>query len=300
MNSGIAISCIPFLNKTKVIQIINNDKPRVYKCIMSHVEQVSKIIAISKRQIDVVKENLADDMKTKLVLLPHGVQVESRKIRRSTNEILTIGFLGRVEHASKGVFYIPEILSGLRIPFQFEIIGDGSDAKGLISKLRKNNISHKFYGYVPQNSVSDLIYHWDLLLFPSHYEGLPMTLLESMNNAIVPLANHLSGITDFIITSGKDGFLIKKNKIKEFVRRIEQLDKDRELLYIMKQAAQKTVLERFEMSSIIRQYQQVFEEVLRTPKPENIKIFSEWKPYIDYKPSLFQRIKNRTSIFFLK
>jgi glycosyltransferase involved in cell wall biosynthesis len=293
MNSAIAVSCIPFLKSTKIIQIINNDQPRVYKYILSHVERVSKIIAISKRQVDVVKGKLADDMKSKLILLPHGVHVDDKKISNRANQILTIGFLGRIEHASKGVFHIPVILDGLRIPFKFEIIGDGSDRDRLFSKLTKYNIPYKFRGAVPQNNVNGLISNWDILLFPSQYEGLPMTLIETMSSGVVPLANHLPGITDFIITSGKDGYVIKKNKVKDFVSRIEQLNEDRALLYRMKQAARETVRQRFELSDIIRQYQAVLEEVLKAEKPGATKDFSEWQPYVEYKPSIIQRILNR-------
>src|SRR5690606_31794968 len=116
------------------------------------------------------------------------------------------------------------------------------------------------------------------------------TLIEAMNNGTVPLANHLPGITDFIITSGKDGFLVKNNNVQDFVNRIEQLNGDRDLLYQMKLAARETVRERFELSTVIQQYQQIFDEVLMTEKPGETKDFPEWQAYVDYKPSILTRI----------
>src|SRR5690606_4117701 len=147
-----------------------------------------------------------------------------------------------------------------------------------------------FHGFIPQDKIDEQINKWDILLFPSQVEGFPLTLIEAMSNGVVPLANHLPGITDFIITSGKDGFLVKKNRIKDFVRRIEQLNEERDLLYRMKQAAKETVRQRFELSDIVRAYQQVLEEVLKAEKPGETKDFSEWQPYVEYKPSILSRI----------
>src|SRR5690606_12682639 len=132
-----------------------------------------------------------------------------------------------------------------------------------------------------------------ILLFPSQLEGFGLTLIEAMNNGIVPIANHLPGITDFIITSGKDGFVVEKNSVHDFVNRIEHLNADRDLLYQMKLAARETVRERFELTTVIQQYQQIFDEVLMTEKPSVTKDFPEWQAYVDYKPSIFMRILNR-------
>jgi glycosyltransferase involved in cell wall biosynthesis len=246
----------------------------------------------------VLSKRMATEVfQSKTVLIPHGVHHHKGLEVQAHQAPLTIGFLGRIHHGHKGVLRIPDILRQLRIPYHFELVGDGQDKEGLVKGLESGNIPFTLHGFVSQDKISELISRWDLLLFPSQVEGFPLTLIEAMNNGIVPIANELPGITDFILTSGKDGFIVKENNIKDFVSRIEQLNEDRELLCRMKQAAMETVRQRFELSDIIRQYQQVFEEVLRMEKPGRIKDFSEWRPYVDYKPSISERIKNRINIF---
>src|SRR5690606_11804358 len=154
------------------------------------------------------------------VLIAHGDHHYAETKEGVHQLALRIGFLGRIHHAHEDVFKIPDIFARLSIPYQFEIVGDGQDKEKWLKDLQSKNISFTFHGFIPQDKIHELINKWDILLFPSQVEGFPLTLIEAMNNGVVPLANHLSGITDFIITSGKDGFVIKQNRIKDFVSRI--------------------------------------------------------------------------------
>jgi glycosyltransferase involved in cell wall biosynthesis len=294
MNSGIVASCIPFLKREKVIHIVNTDTQRVYHYITSSLEYSSKIVCISQRQRDVLSKRMAPQVfESKTVLIPHGVHHQTLLEVQAHQAPLIIGFLGRIHHGHKGVLKIPDILKQLRISYRFELVGDGQDKLKLAKGLEGGKIPFTLHGYVSQDKIPEFISRWDLLLFPSQVEGFPLTLIEAMNNGVVPIANELPGITDFIITSGKDGFIVKENNIKDFVSRIEQLNGDRDLLCRMKHAARETVRDRFELSVIIQQYTKMFDEALETEKPGGTKNFSEWKAYVEYQPRLTSRLINR-------
>jgi glycosyltransferase involved in cell wall biosynthesis len=49
----------------------------------------------------------------------------------------------------------------------------------------------------------------DALLMPSYFEGQPITLFEAMARGVVPGASLLPGITDTVVSSGSDGFLVR-------------------------------------------------------------------------------------------
>lgn len=291
MNSGIVASCIPFLKKAKVVQIVNTDTARVYHYVTSCLEHSSKIICISRRQQEILSKRMPEDVfKDKTTLIPHGVHHQPDLKLKVHQSPLTIGFLGRIHHGHKGVFKIPEILRRLTIPYHFEIVGEGEDKEQLFEQLNRYNIPFTYKGHVTPDQINEVIVDWDILLFPSQLEGFGLTLIEAMNNGVVPVANHLPGITDFIITSGEDGFVVKNNNVQDFVNRIEQLNGDRDLLYQMKLVATDTVRRRFGLSAIIQQYQKVFDEVLKTEKRGKTTGFSEWQPYGEYTPSILTRI----------
>src|SRR5690606_42142977 len=94
-------------------------------------------------------------------------------------------------------------------------------------------------------------------------EGFGLTLVEAMNNGVVPIANKLPGITDYIINSGIDGFVVTKNRVNEFVERIHGLDRDRDLLQRLKTAAAQKVENKCNLAVILDQYVRVFEEAMQ-------------------------------------
>jgi hypothetical protein len=294
VDSAIVISCIPFLENVRIVNIVNLDSKRLYKYVTSYLDYVSKIICISARQVDVLKSRLSRSLFVeKVILIPHGV-------KRTTNEeliyhadTLRIGFIGRMHHGHKGIFWIPKILRMLKIPFRFELVGEGKDHQNLLDQLEKYQIDYTSHGYVSPDNINIYLHKWDVLLFPSQIEGFGLTLVEAMNNGVVPIANRLPGITDYIIDSGTDGFVVTKNRVKEFVERIHSLDKDRDLLLRMKTAAIQKVENHFNLQLILDQYVRVFEEVMQDERVGKTKDFSEWKPFVEYTPSLPTKLMNR-------
>lgn len=298
MNSSIVAGCLPFLKNAKVIQIINTDTARVYHYVTTSLNYTSKVVCISKRQQEVLKEEFPpNEFEKKTVLIPHGVQHKSYQANPSNHLPLTIGFLGRLHQEHKGIFKLPHILKKISFPYAFELVGEGKDQYRLMRRLKSSKIPFTFRGAVPPDKVDIAIEHWDILLFPSLVEGFPLTLIEAMNNGVVPIANDLPGITDYIIDSGKDGFIVGGNKTKGYVKRIEELNGNRLLLYQMKVTAKETVRRRFELSEIIRQYQKVFQEVFEEPKSKEIKSFSEWQPFVEYKPTISKRLNHNLKLF---
>src|SRR5690606_20900858 len=149
MNSGIVASCIPFLKKAKVVQIVNTDTPRVYHYVTSLLAYSSKVICISLRKQNILSQRMPKDVfENKILLIPHGVHHHPELKVEAHQSPLTIGFLGRIQHGHKGVFKIPEILKRLSFRYHFEIVGDGEDKRWLLEQLKKCNIPFAYKGYV--------------------------------------------------------------------------------------------------------------------------------------------------------
>ena len=60
----------------------------------------------------------------------------------------------------------------------------------------------------------------DYLCMTSKYEGMPITLLESMANGLVPLVTPSEGITD-IIKDNINGLVSKKISVESYVKVLE-------------------------------------------------------------------------------
>ena len=89
-----------------------------------------------------------------------------------------------------------------------------------IKKLQQNII---FTGAISEKI--DLIKYYqiaDLFLFPSHREGLPNVVLESLAVGLPVIVSDLEAI-EFVISNNINGYIIRNNHIDEYVNKIKYL-----------------------------------------------------------------------------
>lgn len=297
MNSGIAISVIPFLPQSiKIVNIVNSDTPRVYKAVSEHFNYISKIICISPKQVSVLKAK--NNIKKKLQLIPHAVKIQNESIAKKSN-LIKIGFLGRIHNEHKGVLLIPKILHSISEPFVLEVVGDGADKDTLISELEKFNVNYFFYGTKNGTEKENIIAQWDLMLFPSYIEGFGLTLIEVMQYGVIPIANEIKGITDYIIKDSVNGFIIPQNDTEKFSQIIQYLFNNPNEKLKIAEAAKKTIVENFNMDIILQDYKRAFKDARDYEKPNTLD-FSNWVMYKEYCPSLLSRIISKIKILLKK
>jgi glycosyltransferase involved in cell wall biosynthesis len=110
----------------------------------------------------------------------------------------------------------------------FLLAGDGPEEQMLREKASALGIANRvtFSGYVADTRLVYLAA--DVLLMPSRYEGLPMTLLEAMAMGLPVVASKLDGIAE-VIGDGAEGFLAPSDDAALFAERTAALLADAEL-----------------------------------------------------------------------
>lgn len=108
---------------------------------------------------------------------------------------------------------------------RFLLAGEGPEEALLREQSRRLGLAERvvFAGYIPDTRV---VYSAsDILLMPSRFEGLPMTLLEAMAMGLPVVASNLDGIAE-VITDAREGFLADPGHASVFTSRILQLLRD--------------------------------------------------------------------------
>ncbi|MEI6034878.1 MAG: glycosyltransferase family 4 protein [Verrucomicrobiae bacterium] len=124
----------------------------------------------------------------------------------------------------------------------FLLAGDGPE-EGLLRRCGAGLGSRLvFSGYVPDTRLVYLAA--DVLLMPSLFEGLPMTLLEAMAMQVPVVASALDGIAE-VIEDGLDGFLVPSGDCSLFASRVCRLLEDPALAARAGRAASEKVASRF-------------------------------------------------------
>ena len=85
-------------------------------------------------------------------------------------------------------------------------------------------------GNVPNDVLLSTLCQYDLFILPSHAEGFPVTLVESMKAGLVPLVSNLpSGIPE-LVENGRTGYVFAIDDAEAYANTIASLNKNRKLL----------------------------------------------------------------------
>lgn len=164
----------------------------------------------------------------KLYYIPNPLTYDSYfpvdKIQNKKNIFLVVA---RLEESQKRISEILQIWSKFQDTYlksnlwEILIIGDGPDKITYQNYVKINNIKNIIF----KGRLPPLEYYKQasIFLMTSSHEGWGLTLTESMQNGVIPIAyKSYESITD-IITDKKDGFLIANNDQDAFLHRMIEL-----------------------------------------------------------------------------
>lgn len=143
----------------------------------------------------------------------------------------------------------------------FLLAGDGPEEKMLREKAAALGIADRvtFSGYVADTRLVYLAA--DVLLMPSRYEGLPMTLLEAMAMGLPVVASQLDGIAE-VIGDGREGFLVPSDEAALFVERTAALLQDAELSSCIAQNARAKIEASFSVERMTSAVEEIYDRFL--------------------------------------
>jgi len=141
-------------------------------------------------------------------------------------------------------------------------IGDKSGyrdyLKGLITE---NGLDDTVFLLGWRSDVPSLINLSDAVILPTHTEGLPRVVFESMILKRPVITTPAGGIPD-LIEDGQTGLLFAVDDDKQLAANIEKLMKDRELYRQLVQKAHKHIYENFNTERHVEMVQQAFENII--------------------------------------
>lgn len=89
-------------------------------------------------------------------------------------------------------------------------------------------------------AITQLLSQTDILILPSLYEGLPLSVLEAQRCGVVPIVTQAGAVTE-AVRDGHNGFVVpQQDCVEQMAARILQLDGDRAMLAEMSRVAAAT------------------------------------------------------------
>lgn len=148
-----------------------------------------------------------------------------------------------------------------RTGIHYLICGQGELKEQLEKQIDAAGLSDtvKLLGY--RNDIASIYEAADILVFPSHREGLSAALMEAMAKGLPVVASKIRGNVD-LIEEGKGGYLVDSRKPEEFAKALTKLCADKECCGKMGEHNRRAVAP-FDVLEARAVMKKVYEEVLR-------------------------------------
>lgn len=197
--------------------------------------------------------------------VPNGAHFEPRPNRRakSLEAPLSVGFVGRMTEQKGPDFALEAFelaikqhaLSGL----EMIMVGEGPLRPALEAKARAMGVAEQVK-WVGDTDASGWLDHFDVLLAPSRYEGMPYLILEAMAAGTPVVAAAVGGLAE-IIEEGVSGCLVEPGNVPALASALARLVKNHA---VREQIALKAIerVARFGLDKMVDQTVDVYEVCL--------------------------------------
>jgi len=173
---------------------------------------------------------------------------------------LHILYLGRIE-PNKGMDYLFEAMrmlneKGQDVTLHFAGIEQGKN--GYIGRFQELLRDHFVYeGVVSGGKKTELLRRCQIFVLPSLYEGLPISLLETMAYGMVPVVTDVGSIGEYV-KDGMNGLMIGIRDAVSIVNALERLVADKKLMMELSKAARQTIVTRLQPEKYVKRLNEIY------------------------------------------
>jgi glycosyltransferase involved in cell wall biosynthesis len=185
-----------------VIGTVHNDEDQYYRMAMRFAPQLRAVVGVSRRITERMRAT-AEVAGIPITTIPCGTplpvftQVESGQ--RAAGRLI---WVGRVAETQKRVSDLPKIARLLRdrgVEFSLTVIGDGPDRAMLESEIARLGVADRvqLMGWCDPDTVAAHLANSEILLIPSNFEGMSVTIMEALSAGCGVVASRTSGVEDY-------------------------------------------------------------------------------------------------------
>ena len=127
--------------------------------------------------------------------------------------------------------------------WHLDIIGDGPEKEKLQEYIKAKDLKEKvtLHGFQSKEYIDKVLNKSSLYIMTSFTESFGIVLLEAMSHGIPCLAFSSAEGAREIISSGKNGYIIKNRNAQAMIKKIEDLMKKEEIRKKMGKEARKSI-----------------------------------------------------------
>ena len=141
------------------------------------------------------------------------------------------------------------------------VVGDGPLKERLIKQAEDLRINRHVYFIGFREDIPQILAIIDILVVPSLFEGLPLTILEAMHAGKPIIATRVGGIPEAIMDR-ETGILISPRDRHALTKGILELLKDPKKRKEMGEKGKQRAMQHFDVERMVKEYSNIYDECI--------------------------------------
>ena len=245
----------PRVNLKKIINTITYKKADRVIAISPEVKQVIRHkYYLKESQVTVLKNGIVfKKTKPKTDLFQKEFTNSRKKFK-----IIAIGRLTYQKYFEILIKATAEVITKSQ-DIVVNIIGEGEDRIKLERLINELKVK-KFVNLLGiRNDVMEIMNSSHIIVIPSRYEGLSISMIEAMACGLPVIASDAPGLSEYV-KQGKNGFLFPVGDYKQMAEYILLLGSNKELIQTLSKGARNTFEKEFDINKNIKPLDKLFRQ----------------------------------------
>lgn len=198
-----------------------------------------------------------------IITIHNGVKDNNHLVvkNRSKDSVVKIIMVARFEK-QKDQFRLVKVMQSLKhLNWQLEFVGDGPRMQSVADYSRELGLDDKIKFSGNCSDVHLRLFSADIFVLLSHWEGLPLTILEAMSFSLPIVASDVGGVSETF--DFNSGFLIPSVDDEFLKDSLTKLITSHELRTQMGNVSRSIYIERFTVEKMIDRTELLYKEVIK-------------------------------------
>lgn len=141
------------------------------------------------------------------------------------------------------------------------LVGDGVLKEQLLQQISRLGLDRQVHLLGLRADIPEVLGAMDVFVLSSDYEGNPLSVMEAMASGLPIVSTDAGGVSD-LFENEKEGFLARPGDVQFLAQRMTSLLRNQEVRQRLGRAAMRRARECFDVSTMIRGYEELYEDLL--------------------------------------
>ncbi|MHC5717067.1 MAG: glycosyltransferase, partial [Nostoc sp.] len=153
-----------------------------------------------------------------------------------------------------------------------DLVGSGPSLESCKALAQSLGIAEQVSFLGDRTDVPDLLAQSQIFILSTHYEGLPISILEAMRAGLPVVATSVNGIPEEV-EHGKTGLLVPRKDVQALANALQTLIQSPDLRQQMGEAGRQKFEQEFTVERMINETKAVYEKIFKQKAKKLLQSF---------------------------